>query len=857
MKVSNLRSILLCSSTASLALAAAPAWSQDTVGSTQEAPGAGNASGSAQDTERLSEANEIDDIVVTARRVEERLQDVPVAVTAFTGEGLRERNITNSYDLPLFTPGLAVRSSGTGMRNSTEFFIRGQGQSFAGSPSVLPYFAEVPAVSTAGGGVGSSLFFYDLNSIQVLKGPQGTLFGRALTGGAVLVEPKRPSSEFDGFVEARLGNLGYKEFTGALNVPIIEDKVMIRFAGQVLRRHGFTRSDTTGQRFDDQHRESYRIGLLLKPIDAIESYTVFYGSNADEVGGSNVLLQYNPNLALLNTGPGGAGRGTVQAICGAISTPETLASCVTTRVARLDALANELSTESARVQNGGSIRRFRSSEINQQVGTEEVLLNNTTVDVGNTFLGDLTLKNIFSTNRGSDVGAFREVGGSGLTHLVAYHGFDIVNGRPVIDSAASGNVPTRFFQNFTNESQIQGTSDHVNWLIGYFVDRRHQDRELPTGFTTFNNAFTVPLDSFNFNTSSATIDSKSTDKGLFGQAIVRLDPLVPGLSLTGGYRKSWTSRSNSSAPITITPAGAVVSGPSTPGRDFKEKANTYTLTADYKVSPDLLLYVAHRKGYKPGGINPILDPVSFPGAPQTFAPESLKDVELGVKSSFRSGDIVGRVNLAGYYQWYSGIQRNRTVVGVVPPFTASNITDNIAAARLYGMELESQLNIGSSWQVFLNYAYLNAKYTDYPGSTVDILGNVNQNIDTPFVGSPKHQASLGVKYFPIQSEALGDVSISSDLSYQSKVVVDDNIFTDPLRLGVSEERTIINLRIDWANIMGGPFDAAIFVKNATDKVFLQRSLNLLPSLGTHVGIFSEPRTFGLELRYRFGASGNR
>ena len=173
------------------------------------------------------------------------------------------------------------------------------------------------------------------------------------------------------------------------------------------------------------------------------------------------------------------------------------------------------------------------------------------------------------------------------------------------------------------------------------------------------------------------------------------------------------------------------------------------------------------------------------------------------------------------------------------------------------MELESQLNIGSSWQVFLNYAYLNAKYTDYPGSTVDILGNVNHNIDTPFVGSPKHQASLGVKYFPIQSEAIGDVSISSDLSYQSKVVIDDNIFTDPLRLGVSEERTIINLRVDWANIMGGPFDAAIFVKNATDKVFLLRSLNLLPSLGTHVGIFSEPRTFGLELRYRFGASGNR
>ena len=822
---------------------------------TGTAANAAGASEAPQGARSVGEATAPGDIVVTARRVAERLQDVPVAVTAFNSETLRERNITNSYDLPLFTPGLTVRSAGTGIRSSTEFFIRGQGSSFGGTPSVLPYFAEVPAVS-AEGGAGSALFFYDLESVQVLKGPQGTLFGRPLTGGAVLVEPKRPTSEFEGFLETRLGNLGYKELIGSLNIPIIEDKVMIRFAGQILRRKGFTTSVTTGQRFDDQHREAYRIGLLVKPIDAIESYTVFYGSHVDEVGGSNVLLEYNPNLALFNTGPAGAGRATVGAICGAISTPATLGACVATRIARLDALVSELSTESARVQNGGSIRRFRSTEANRQAGTEEVLLNNTTLDIGDTFLGGLRLKNIFSTNRGSDVGAFREVGGVGVPHNVAYNGIDIVNGRPVI-SSASGNVPTRFFKNFTNESQIQAKSTHVDWLVGYFVDRRRQDRALSTSFVTFNNAFTIPLDSFNFNSATATVNAKSIDKGLFGQAIVRLDPLVPGLSITGGYRKSWSDRSNQTAPVTVTPRGAVVSGPVLRSTAYDEKADTYTITADYKASPDLLLYVSHRKGYKPGGINPVLDPVAFPGAPGTFAPETLKDVELGMKSTLRFGDIIGRVNVAAFHQWYSGIQRNRTVVGVVPPFTASNITDNIAAAKLYGLELESQFNIGRSWQIFLNYAYLHAKYTEFPGTTTDVLGDVFPRIETPFVGSPKHQASFGAKYSPIHSDTLGDVSLSADLSYQSKVVVDDNILTDPLRLGISEGRTIFNMRADWSNVMGSPFDAAIFVKNVTDKVYLLRSLNLMTTLGTNTGIFSEPRTFGLELRYRFGRGDNR
>ena len=145
-------------------------------------------------------ARVLEEITVTARRTEERLEDVPVAVSAFNEAAIEERRIITEYDLQVATPGLLSRQ---GMAsNYVSWTLRGQSVgSFSYSPpSVVTYFNEVPV-----GGL-SNTSFYDLESIQVLKGPQGTLFGRNTTGGAVTYSAKKPEDEFGGYVKHVTGN---------------------------------------------------------------------------------------------------------------------------------------------------------------------------------------------------------------------------------------------------------------------------------------------------------------------------------------------------------------------------------------------------------------------------------------------------------------------------------------------------------------------------------------------------------------------------------------------------------------------------------------------------------------------------
>src|SRR5882757_8983741 len=172
---------------------------------------------------------ELQQIVVTARRRTEALGDVPVAVTAFTQAALTARSITSAFDLSRAVPGLTVNAD-SGNGGLPAFSIRGKGQNYgAAAGSVETYFAEVPL---------SAPFqmptlppqFFDLQSVQVLKGPQGTLFGRSTTGGAIIFTPQKPGSKFGGYVEAVIGNLAAREITAAVDIPVIPDTLMFRVA---------------------------------------------------------------------------------------------------------------------------------------------------------------------------------------------------------------------------------------------------------------------------------------------------------------------------------------------------------------------------------------------------------------------------------------------------------------------------------------------------------------------------------------------------------------------------------------------------------------------------------------------------
>ncbi|WP_257540484.1 TonB-dependent receptor [Sphingobium sp. CFD-1] len=319
------------------------------------------------------------DIVVTARRREEALQNVPVSITAITPEQLREKAVNDPYDLTMSVPGLNVRVGGA-TRETPDYFIRGQGNTFSGNPGVLVYFNEVPLGSLNPNlqSAAANLMIFDMASVQVLKGPQGTLFGKSSTGGAVLFSPQKPKDEFGGYLDVQVGNYNLREFQGAVDIPIIEGKIAVRFAFDIARRDGFTVSQSTGQKLDQKHRETFRLGINLTPTEWLESYFMLQQFEADEASVGGVFTDFNPNFALFNTTPGvGVGYFAVAGLCASISAPTAVPGCIATRTGRIADLVAELKAEQARLAAGGSKRRNLTSRRDYQNFKTQQITNTT------------------------------------------------------------------------------------------------------------------------------------------------------------------------------------------------------------------------------------------------------------------------------------------------------------------------------------------------------------------------------------------------------------------------------------------------------------------------------------------------
>lgn len=847
-----------------------------------------------------SVADEADDatIIVTARKREESLQNVPLAITAFSADALREKAISTTDDLVAYTPSLQIRSNGA-QRSDGGFFLRGQGNTFGTRPGVIVYTNEVPAFGPGlpnGSILGNNTQFYDLENIQVAKGPQGTLFGASTTGGAVLLTTQKPTNTLGGWVEGKIGNYNMKQVTGAINIPIIKDHILLRVAGDLIRRDGFTTSRITGQANDDRNRESFRISLLLKPGEGFENLTIYRGENINEAASGIVLQQFNPafisgtlvdRTTAITTGtnagpaanvfafvPGGRPlfnplvyNPLIAGLCGAINPGNAAgaATCTTDRQGRQTNLIAALNAEVARVQGGGSIRQNASSSIGSTVGNTQQLTNITTITPGNLgpILGDLTIKNIFATNRVGIATSTRSVAGAPLFHADTSNGIDVIGG-VVVPSARL--TRRKFFDNYSNEFQVAGHSDVLDWQLGYY--KFHYANPIsaaPALFTTFNDALdtSTPL-GVGAVQGAFTLNELISDSGLFGQVTVRP---FPRLSITAGYRQSKFTRTAQNATASVTAAG-LAPNVITNANPIDQSAPSYNFAVDYKVTDDLLVYVTHRKGFKAGGANllPAVDPTTLPGYVFTYAPETVLDYEAGIKYAFRTGDVRGHIYFAAYHSDYSSVQRNQTLS---VPNTTGVFTQisNVGAVKIDGLEFESTFNIGSRLRLGLNANYTNARYTSYPGNAFTIvtpaLSYTNTagattaayptvaNITAPYPSTPKFQFSVNARYALVKDDKIGEIAVSANYYRQSSVQLDDSALEDPLKVGFQKGYGTLNARIDWLDIGGKPIDASINVSNLTQEVYKVGTANLLAALGVVGAIYNEPRMITGSVRFRF------
>jgi iron complex outermembrane receptor protein len=252
-----------------------------------------------------AQSNTGNDIIVTARRSEERLQDVPISITVLSQDALTKRNISNPTDLATYVPSLS--SNANFGPEKASFAIRGFTQEGKTSPSVGVYFADVVAPranggTTSGNGAGPGSMF-DLENVQVLKGPQGTLFGRNTTGGAILLVPTKPKDDFEGYLEGSAGDYNMHRIQAVLNVPI-NDTFLVRGAMDWQQRDGYLHN-ISGIGPSDLGNTNYiaaRISVVAHLTPTLENYMIASYSNSNNNG-------VVPNMTVCNTGniPGVAG----------------------------------------------------------------------------------------------------------------------------------------------------------------------------------------------------------------------------------------------------------------------------------------------------------------------------------------------------------------------------------------------------------------------------------------------------------------------------------------------------------------------------------------------------------------------
>ncbi|MET0181238.1 MAG: TonB-dependent receptor [Novosphingobium sp.] len=810
------------------------------------------------------------DIVVTARRRAERLTDVPISVVALGGESLAARGIERVDDLARAVPSLQTRPV-AGRRSNSQYTLRGVSaveSLITQDPAVGIYVNEVYRARATG----TNQSFFDIDNVQVLYGPQGTLFGRNSTGGAVLITTRKPTDRFEGQISAGYGNLDKYELTGMLNVPIGET-LSIRLAGQRQKRDGYGTNLTTGRKLADIDSWAGRVSVLWRPSDSIENLTVGSYYKATEAGSLVKLNGYRPcgaNFAA-DTSNRTAFAGLAAACSTGVSVFPTPAGSPSLRAALENFVRNVnplLGNRETRLD--ATFRDFRGLDPLTSAGNLSSdplerprvfnLTNSTTVELSD----DITFKNIFGYND------LRFIAGNDL------------DGTPfkIVDTFY---LATN--KQITNEFQLQFDFDRLTFTVGglYFHER---------GRDIQNSIQNIIAD-----TRQNVVGINESYAG-FAQGTFKI---LPTLSLTAGGRVTHdkrTARYVNPRQFVLSSANPLVSNPTQAVNNIATctlngaldlldgtrdclgsvKANftepSYSVSLDWKPRQDLLFYVAHRSGYRSGGLQARVAIVSDAVAatvPRSFEPETVKDIELGFKGVFDVGDGARlRTNLALYKAWYDDLQRSVTVdtgcvVSAGAPLpagcvagTAATTTaiNNVGSANIKGFEAEIGIAFDIGLDVSAFWGYVDGQYENFP------IPAPNRAFPLPasptFPGTisvafpvPKHTVGATFSATPIDNAETGTVTFLTSFSYTASFFGEQSLpFLEPEARAPAQYS--VNASLDWKNIMGSNFSAQGWVRNATNENQILGFTALTTSLGLTPSIVGEPRTYGLTMRYEFG-----
>jgi iron complex outermembrane receptor protein len=727
----------------------------------------------------------------SARKRNEMVQTTPVAISAFSAGALSVQDVRRLSDLDGLVPSLAIDNA-IGSANTGRLTIRGVGQgetATALDPAVGVYVDGVYVPRSQG----QIRALFDIERIEVLRGPQGTLFGKNTIGGAINVITRKPDLEFGADAAVRVGNFGRFDTRLTLNLPLVEEKAAARISLASNYDDGYQSNEFLNQRYADDRLLGSRTELLLLPSSDVEimlmgEYTK--EARRPQLGKCVVVNEPAPGIVAVERLALGA---------------ENLTDAMF-RTCEEDAARSERKFAS---DLSGAKSHLRTTLLSSQVSWE--------------ISGDLSLRSIT---------AFRDQDDENVQDLDASELALAPFGGGGVESSA-----------FTQELQLtgRGWSNRLVYVVGLFALDEDIDDDTDGGESllapelirrgTVLGTTVIPL----------VEERRKLDNQSFAVYAQASYDVTDRLNFTAGLRRTTERKRFKKSDVSLTggfrPADLSAFGPGTTLLGFERSERFKDLSPSaslaFEVTPTILTYASYAKGFRSGGFNGRATSLNEDTA--KIDPEDLTTYELGVKSTFFDSRLL--VNGATYYSIYNDIQRPILQMGAgdIPTVRVTNA----AEARLSGAELElvalptASLRLESALSVF------KSRYTEFesPGQP-DIE-------DARFPGQPSYLLTFASSY-DLELGSLGVLSTRAQWTHRG-MQANDAADSRSIR---SDKYGLLDARMALM-LPDGKTQITLFGTNLLDRVYFNNGFDASDTVGLAVRFIGPPRRYGVELSREF------
>ena len=755
----------------------------------------------------------IEEVIVTARKRQEAAQDVPIAITAITKE-LESATIRNLTDLNGFAPNVQIAEDGSRGGGGASINIRGISPTRTDDNSFDSPVAVMIDGIYLGSLAGQVIENFDLERIEILRGPQGTLFGKNTVGGVINVLRSRPTGEFGGRLKATFGEDGQQEFRAVVNAPIIEDQLAVKAFGTYMEDDGYYDNKTTGDNFGDKEYKNYGLTLLWTPNDTFEATLT-----AEKFDDDSKLNAYHTNY---NLAPG---------------------------LLAWSGDPNETD------YSGGHLACLVTGECRTSLSTPSKSEGDTNNDAH-------LETDAFTLNMSYDLNDFMTlVSVTGYRDMDEYRVFDFDG------SAAPFITIERWndYDQFSQELRIDASWDNgVSFTGGTYYFRNDFKQDWVTGgafWSVVQPAVTDPdgwaacqagaIAPVFCDTGVATPpgaettqilyeEQETTSTAFFGQ--VDWD-FMENWTLTAGLR--WTEERKDfkagQAYLSNIERQRLRNFPEYADLDNTWRETSPKLGLTYRLNDSAMAYVTYSEGFHSGG---------FFGVNQNtrdfirdqYDPETSDNYEIGYKSVMFDNTL--KFNVAAFYNEFTDKQE-QSIQADPDTNTVATTFSNAASATYWGIEVETEYVFNQYVRAFLNYGYLDAEYDDFE---TDI--NANDGLD--MVEDASHltprrapENTIGVGGTITIPLGPGDIEIYAKYAWIDEQ--ETTLLNTPL--GLVDDTEDLTASIGY---FGENYSIVAFGRNLTDdqvETFISIDAPGLPLFG--VGNVNRPRTYGVELSYNF------